>query len=302
MAKINLLTSGIRGVFHNPVIGSVTTQQVEPDRGFKECCYVNYAFGDLIGDTSVPDNIKNDIYGGHIFKREEVSDTITYTLIKNGGDVPFSTSHGEIFNFGDFSNPDISGIKVEWKKVLQAEGEGNYQLKAELNYSSGNSTVLSNTFVLKQWSWFLSNETVRFETTHNECYDLLDIDLTGINWSDHTRVRGFFGRRETTWEQTEWLDGFLNQRQTQIESIDNYTFKSGLLPKCISYRLLDWTFLSHDIKVTDYNQNNHDYDLINFPIFPNKVNKPEYWRESRKGSFEFVFTRKKKNNRSYNCE
>jgi len=297
MAKLNLLTSGIRAKFTNPVIGPVKTQGQDPDRGFEECCYINYAFGDTSSD-----NEKNDIYGGHIFKREEPTDTIAFYLIKNGGDIAFTSSHGTYYDFGDVPNqPELSGVQVEWKKVLANEGEGKYQAKAVINPGPDQSIILSNSFILKQFSWALAHNTVRFDAYHNSCFDKLDIDFTGTRWKDQVRVRGIFGYRQNEIKQITYQDNLLNTEYTEVENVERYTFKSLMIPECIAYQLWDRVFLASDLRVNDYNNNNTSYEYIDFKIVVDKANENKYFDISRMLKQEYVFLAKRSNNRALNC-
>lgn len=298
MAKLNLLTSGIRAKFTNPVIGTVKTQTVEPDRGFSECCYINYAFG----DSTSTDQEKNDIYGGHIFKREDPADTVSFFLEKNGIDLAFTSSFGTLYDFGDIPNQsELTGLKVEWEKVLAVEGEGNYRLRADLNFSSGTSTIYSNTFILRQFSWSLAHNTVRFDAVHNSCFTRLGLDLSGTNWVDQVRVRGIFGYKQREVEQFTHVDGLLDSNHTEIKNVERFTFKSLAIPECISEQLCDRVFLAKSLKVNDYNKNNSKYDYLDFPIVIDKANETKYFERSRKMKHEYIFKYKRNDNEALSC-
>lgn len=298
MAKINVLTSGIRGAFTNPVIGTLINPNSDPDRGFKECCYVNYVFA----DTGSSDTEKNDSYGGHVFKREDPADTISFFLEKNGGDLAFTAAFGAFYDFGSVpSQPKLSGIQIDWKKVLTIEGAGAYRAKAVLNFSSGTATIYSNTFELRQFSWELAHNTVRFDAIHNSCLDKLDIDFTGTNWKESVRVRGIFGFRQNEIKQIEYMDSLLNSKFTEIENVEKYTYKSLMIPECIALQLWDRVFLASNIAVNDYNKNNSSYEYINFPVVVDKANESKYFETSRRLKQEYVFKAKRSNNRSLNC-
>ena len=74
-----------------------------------------------------------------------------------------------------------------------------------------------------------------------------------------------------------------------------------MLPSCITEELLYFTFLSDDLKVTDYNSNNHKYDIIELPVELGDNGGSEYFVFKRDARLNLTFRDKYKNILKRNC-
>lgn len=249
-------------------ICTVLTPPTSPNilsNDLQECCY---KFLVLANGSS--NDWENDI-NSFLYKRQTSTDTITFTLEKNGGssgggsDIALTdNTYGIFYGFGSLTDyPDYKGFQIQWDKVLALEGEGNYRLKVDMAFLSGNLTEYSVSFTLRTYSSKKANGTIRIQSIMNGYLKHTDFDYTGLNWKDGVRVNGFFGNRQPNYEKENLIMVNRVSQEVRKELINEYVMRTAFIPDCLTEPIIEYHALGNYLYITDYNLNNHSLKFIN---------------------------------------
>ena len=267
---------------NNPIVTQsicvVPTTPTQPTsivtEALDECCYQS----PVLASSVDAEEFKNDI-NGFLFKRNFSSETITLTLQKNGiTDLPIvNDDFGIYYDFGAFGDyPNYKGIQIQWKKVLLLHGEGVYRLKVESTFVSGPTTTFSIPFKLNEYSQTKANGTFRIQSIMNRYLEHIDFDFTGLNWVDGLRVDGFFGNRQSEYEDEYIIFSNRNSMRNKTEMINNYSCQTMLIPDCITDQIIEYHNFSNKLLITDYNLNNHKKTYVQKEVVFNTMETIEY--------------------------
>jgi hypothetical protein len=277
---------------------------VDPDKGFKECCYTNL----VLGHTTENESIKND-YSDFLFTKILPADTIDLVLERNGGVAGGGTDHvindntyGIYDDFGtltDHSNK--KGLLIQWQKVLISLGEGNYQLRNDSLIIGVSFTARSNTYTLKTYSQSIADFSIRVESVMNGYIEETNTDYTGLNRTDSLRFKGFFGNRKPKYENENVVFSDKSRVPIRRDRTHTYTMQTLIIPDCITSRLIEYHFMANDISFTDYNSNNHSYRYNEFTVTEPEVEDIDYKVQVRGARMSAIFSDKKLNKTQTNC-
>jgi hypothetical protein len=269
----------------------------------KGCCYFSPVFGDL----SDPVSYKNDI-NGFLFKRDFSSETIDYVLLKNGGalnggtDIPMTNNdYGTYYNFGSFASyPDYKGYQVEWRNVLNLEGEGDYQIQVTSNLVTGTFVDTSIPFRLRAYTPERVHGTVRIQSIMNGYLRDTDFNYKGLNWLDGIRFEGMFGNRQAEYDEERIIYQNRQVKQLRSELINKYNLKSMHLPSCITDVVIQYHNLSNKMLITDYNSINHK-TYIDTEVILDSVNSIEYPVVANTAPLDITYKDYTQNHNKSNC-
>jgi hypothetical protein len=251
------------------------------ERGFKSCCYSHLVLSDGTDDT-----YKNDV-NGFLFTKKSNTDTFDMQLIKapGGGGNEFDLiddTYGKFYDFGSLTSfPKYKGYRIDWSKVYNLHGQGDYYIKVDGTFIGVPTTFSTETFRLRTFSFLQANGTVRVETVMNGYLGTTKFDYSGLQWVDQMRLKGFFGNRTPEYERDSIKYQNRNVKQIRDELINSYKFQSGNVPSCVTKRLIDYHFLADEIYISDYNSNNHDYELKSVAVIPEGNDEVDYTSYSR---------------------
>lgn len=257
-----------------------------------DCCYCNPVFAEL-GTRDIYDPLTNDTTsylinmgnyiagtGSSMSMLLQKWNTVTHTWSTTAS--LGTSAYGQYWNFGDLAISTYKGYAIEWRKVLDAFGEGCYRFYATYGVYGREGCLVGECYTLRIYSCALTHGTVRFDSRIFDGsiasidVDGLRFDLCDILWKDQIRVAGFFGYEETDEEkrQIELTDGKV--LKTRDELIQKFTFTSGVLPKSFHDRFKAYGTMADQLRVTDYNWNNSDY-LIKLKLIVREGGmKPDY--------------------------
>lgn len=275
-------------------------QQIEPSTEiFKECCYTHYVFGELEGNNK----LKND-YTAINYQKQLPNDSVDFVLkdIKNDNEYVLDNSTlGTYFGFNSFSeNKDFKGFKLEWQKVLQNIGEGQYVLIKRINTLGQTIDQESHVYTLKSYSDAYADKTVRIDTIMNGYLNKSCIDYTGLNWENSIRLPGFFGRREVQYEEDILINRNYEKKQISMQQSNEYKFQTNQIPNCIVSEIFDYILFANSIFFNDYNLNNTTYNYKNFLVKYASNEGTAYSSLNRKASINLTFNDHFVNNRKNN--
>lgn len=200
------------------------------------------------------------------------------------------------------------GYQLSWGKVLALNGPGCYRVRVEAKIPTDprgegiityliQSCLQSEPFQLWAWDCNLAHQTVKFESTiggkiGNINNDGKFFDLCDVDWIDSIRFKGFFGY-ETTPEYLEVLQEYQNGtiKRVRDEAIQKFKLISGYLPKWVLDRFKTYGLMADQLRVSDYNINNSDWEIKRKIVIKDGGFEPE-WRDKnwfRRGKVEMDF-------------
>ena len=242
---------------------------------FIQCQYIERVFA-----SQSPNNEwwKNDM-NEFLFKRLVATDTVGIELWKEGikiADLNTNT-YGTFFNgfaSGSSEQQLYVGYLLEWELVQSAFGNGNYQIKAQLNIVGNATTYESRLFSLITYSDVAANKTVRIESTQNGNIIGGNFDFTNLNWYQSLRVPGTFGNPTPTVETDNYVNSNHEKRQITAKNSREWSLATGLINYEVGTQLLYNKMLANEILITDYLIKNESiFRRINLML--SEIEKPE---------------------------
>jgi len=277
----------------------VPQQPITPDEIFKECCYNHIV---LASSTSF-DNHKND-FSGFYHKRQLSNETVEFVLIEMKGDNEFvlnDDTYGEFKDFNSISEQrDLSTFILSWKKVLQDLGEGPYKVVKRIVVAGIPAEIEYLVYNLYEFSSGNANNTVRIDVSMTGLLEKQGVDFSSSDFKTSLRVPGFFGRREPSWEEDNIVNRAYVKRQVSMKQTNNYKFQTNMIPVCLTDEIFDFLLFSDDIRMNDYNLNNHSYGFLNFRVSLENNEGNRYISQSRKVELNLLFSDKVVNNNKRN--
>lgn len=303
MITINLPNGSpmsLRG-FATMIIGDTISEQkliTEEDRDFiAQCCYINLV---LAGGS---EEYRNDITS-FLFKINLATDTIGFFIEKetagtyNQIAILNGSTYGTLYTAGSLANPLLIGFKLNWSDVLAGFGEGNYRIRADRVTLFGSDSILSVNYQLKTYTPELADNTILMEWIQDGQI-INGLDYTDINWYQSIRLPGFFGERQKEFEEEIWKDSNYRSFQIRNELTFSYKCEIGIIPSCIG-NILDNLLQGNTILVTDYNQRNFDYNIIQKPIRLSEISETKY-DNNRQAVYSLTFSDRIDNHIKINC-
>ena len=218
-----------------------------------ECEYIEKAFY-----SSSDDFWKKD-KSSFLYQKTRQSDTINLELWRDGAKIDDITNntYGEYF-------PSLSefavGFIADWTSIVNALGNGLYQIVAQKNILGVDSEEKSRTFRTMPYSDLSADKTVVLEWTQTgniiRGFDYGQFQDGG--WNQRIRFSGEFFRETPESEIDEYLDSNYNRLQIQDKVVNRYSLQTKLIPNSIYLSLSQDAVLANEIKVTDFNILNNE--------------------------------------------
>lgn len=255
----------------------------DADRGFKECCFENLVLADLAST----DDWRND-YTGFYYRIQAPGETVTFYLVECDNANNEIEIVDDTFGIwtpvgGHATQPDLATFIVEWRKVSDVLGTGNYQIKQTIEIGAVPAfSQLSNTFTLKDYNTTNADKSVRIAMTTDGLHEQFGVDFKGTGFKTSLRLPGFFGDRTPSYQETIVKRRNYKDVQVSMRQKNEYTANIYLIPDCIFDELEDFVLMGNELFVSDYNINNNSYDLFNVPVKLVDTEDPEYSPVTRK--------------------
>jgi len=277
----------------------IPEQPLTPEEVFKECCYVHK----VLASSTSGDDYKND-YSSFFHKRQLPSETCEFVMIDMGTNDEYELNddtYGTFNGFGFYSEqPNLSTFKLDWKKVLLDLGVGSYKVVKRINLTGIELDIEYLVYNLYEYSTGQANGTARIDVEMSGLLEKIGIDFTGTDYKTTLRVPGFFGRRDPKWEEDNLIDRAYVKRQISMKQTNEYKFQTNMIPDCISNEIFDFLLFSDNIKMNDYNLNNHSYEFKAFKVKLESNEGTEHITTSRKVRVNLLFNDKIVNNNKRN--
>lgn len=238
---------------------------------------------------------ENDITS-FLFRRVTSTDTISMKLFKNGSFlVDLNTdNYGTFYDFGDLSNSDYKGYKLEWEKVFDYFGFGNYQIKTKID--SLGDTIFEDSLIYEcmEYSELRANGTVRIETYQNGYIMNSGFDYTNMNWYQSYRIEGFFGDKKPAFETDNYQNSARDITQIQDKIRNLYTLETKMLPSNLLNAITYDGLLANRILVTNNGSCNFE-QFRRLELYPDSIEEFTTFELNQHGTAKFKFTDKRQN-------
>jgi len=219
------------------------------------CDYTERVFGSVGAEWWKND--KNDF----LFQKQIAADTITIKLFKDGASVATITNDTYGTYYSTFTAQALYvGFVVEWEKVLNLLGAGNYQIQADKVLLGVATTFESQKFFLSTYSDEAADGTVRIEAyqTGNILSSQFDYnDLIAGGWYSSFRMYGKLAAPNLVVEEDNIQDENWSHEQVQVKVSNEWELETEQIPSFLSNKLLYDNVLGNQFLVTDYSIYNH---------------------------------------------
>jgi len=265
-------------------------QFTEQNRGMIDCCceYMVLASGGSETWT-------NDITSAWL-KLSDPNDSITFKLIdSNGNGTNYIPTPQPFIN-----EPNAYFTTIQWKDVLNSDGEGCFTLNIEYNISGINGIVTWGMYKLQKYTIQNALKTARIRAKFNGKHEIDGIDFTGSNVESTFRFYGFIGSRQPNTEIDNIIYSDRQMKRVIRENLNQYEITTDPSNECIIKPLVDLFLLSeNEMWISDYNAHNHSYRYNDIPVIVEESPKIEYKEFSRLAELSCVVSDKFKNQRTY---
>lgn len=248
-----------------------------------ECDFAEYAF--YSDDQAEHKNDQTSV----LIRRVAAAETFAFKLVKNGVTVATVDSdfYGKFWDFGDLVYPYYSGILIEWKKVFDDLGNGDYQILVERTFGANTTQSFSHVYMVRPYSAEIAKGTVKIETYQNGNY-VLSETFRGMQWYQSIRLNGRLWNKQPKLKTTEYINNGRQHGQVWDEINNSYTLEVQAVPSFIGNEVVYGRMLANEIYLTDYN---HGYEVYRkLPMRIQNINEAKAWSRSNKMTFKFELT------------
>lgn len=266
---------------------------LDPDlRNEGECC-------DIIKVFALPSNLEL-VYNDSFDLLETFflnGGTVDYELWKDNEKIDDlnNDDYGKYYPAGSFLEADgfspaqekLVGYQGRWLEVYNIHGPGFYRFKTIIFDGIQTVEKQSCCYHLQLYSDEVANGTVSINAFQNGYVINSRIDYTGLRWTKHYRVEGYFGRPKRNNEETWFVNKLRREEQIQQEIRKDFEFDVKW-PRCLGDSELDEMLLSNELYFTDYNIKNPTSSQFR-PVKWNGEEEVEYFSNSLFVGYMFTF-------------
>ena len=246
-----------------------------------DCEYYEYAFKGVDEDTNDTTSI--------LITYPKAPTTKEYKLVKDGTDIIIDNTIAEIFLRGTMSVEDKEGFIVDWGKVYDLHGSGVYYINVKYNMLGVDYETKSHNYRVMTYNKDIAEDTYRIEFIKDGYFED-GRDYSGLNWSEKTRLNGYFGNKKSEIEIDSYING---SRIDEIIQRDLYfTYESTVfIPLHIQKNMFEGS--SFNCFVSTYNQKVEIYKKLN--VIFEEISLQEY-KNQKNRLFSIVARDKKRDN------
>lgn len=266
---------------------STTTLALPPSKK-RECC------GEFslkaLADIASYDPFKNDFHRPYFYFDDSVSAAVLKLYKHDGNDYVYlatltgANTYGQDYPYGYFTNSvneKFISYRLEWKSVININGEGSYKVKCEAtDYLGSLIEIFDYDYCLKQYTVERANGTVKVEflqanTTGINKNDFKVKDLGDAGILDMLRIPAYFGYPSSTYQE-ERIQYNNGQRVfVEDEQEPEFTLKTKPIAGFIHEILRTEMMQADQIFITDYN-NTNPLKFIRKQVYKNSDYSPAW--------------------------
>lgn len=245
------------------------------------CGYYEYAFK---GDN----DYKNDSTS-ILLTYPKAPTSKSYLLLHNGEEITIDVTIAEIFDRGTMSVDDKEGFIIDWGKVYDIHGGGDYVINVKYNLLGVDYETESHIYKCLPYTSVLAVKTYRVEFI-KDCYFEDGRNYKGLQWSEKHRLNGYFGGKKPNLEIDSYING--NRLDEIIQRDLYFSYESKvLIPLHIQRNIFEGT--AFDCLISTYEQLNENYKSL--PVIFEEITLEEYYNQKNR-LFSLVVRDKIRNN------
>lgn len=251
------------------------------------CEYTEYAF---VFPDDVTDEYKNDYKSILITLRDPGSTYEFFIVDATGVETPLiDNTYGELFDVGfNASQPLKVGYRIDWVLVYNAFGGGVYRIRIKQTDFGNTVEVDTNKFNLRVFDTTVSAGTVKLETIQKGSF-LSGEDFDGMSWLNMKRIRGTFGNNKPQYEINRLQNSLREDFDVQMNSFDQYTLKTELLPSSIGDQLTNLDVFTDEILISNYDVFGYRQYRKQKVVFEGTVDSSDDYGRNNMKRFEITF-------------
>ena len=222
-----------------------------------KCGFANIVFADLTDNSSY----KND-FSSFLFKVDGLVTVFdpNIKLVKSSGEeieIDTSTTNdfdiNQVYSLNPQLNDVLVGFRVEWLKVLEQEGPGQYYFEYTIYNITGPIIRQTIAYDLMNFNPEIAKDTVKLTWFQNGITEN-GFDFTDFNVSNSLRLFGSMKYLADTIEIDEYENVSRKNIQIQSKVKNKYEMVTELIPKEVGDVLTKDFLLANEIQFTTYNQ------------------------------------------------
>lgn len=230
----------------------------EPNRGLKGCCECEF----LVFASGSSSTFENDVTSAWM-KLSDSNDLITFVLEDSNGNATNYIPTPQAF----IKEPDAFYTTIQWKDVLNSDGEGCYTLKIQYEISGIVGFVIWGQFKLQNYSIESTLKTARIRAIFNAYHEMEQMDFTDSNVESTFRFYGFIGNRQPNTEIDNIIYQNREMKRVMRENLNQYEIITEPVFECFTRPLIELFLLSeNELFISDYNAHNHSYRIQDLPV------------------------------------
>ena len=174
--------------------------------------------------------------------------------------------------------PTYSGFLLDWTKVLDSFGVGDYKVRASFDYNGTSYTIDSHQYHLYNYDPEIANRTVKLEYWQdgnlvNSIFDYTDLLPDG--WYNSVRLPAIFGKFSPEVTKDDYKSNSYALSQNRDELTLTYTLNIELISEKQAFNLINNALLGNRIEITDYDLSKNKV-LRSVPVFLDDISSFEH--------------------------
>ena len=130
----------------------------------------------------------------------------SYLLVHNGIDIVIDNQIAEFFLRGTMSVEDKEGFIIDWGKVFDLYGGGDYVINIKYTMLGVDYDTNSHKYKCLPYNDILASKTYRIDFIKDGYFED-GRDYTGLQWSEKHRLKGYFGDKQSIIEIDSYING-----------------------------------------------------------------------------------------------
>jgi hypothetical protein len=257
--------------------------------GYCECAceYNELVFAKVGGEAY--ENDKTSL----LFAKLISTDSIVMKLYKDGllVDILNANTYGTYYH-SFTANALYVGYLIEWEKVFDLEGGGEYQVKIEKTILGQLTEIWTHKYSLREFSVEKAHDTVMIETWQTGNIISSEFDYTGLlpsGWYASQRIRGRFGNKTPKITVDNYMNKDYKLLQIQDKITNEWSFETELIPISASSLLIYDQLLANTIRISDYNIYSEEVNY-NIEVSVSEISEKKMYSKNKNSKFLIKFT------------
>lgn len=198
----------------------------------------------------------------YLFRKTISTDSCDIKLYKGTTAHTITSSFATIYSYGVLPDADYFGFIIDWKKVFDLYGYGEYTIKGTEVRLGVSYDYESHAFNLMAYNATRAKGTVKVECYQNGYIESESYDMTGFNWYQSIRLTGKLHKGIPKLTKDEYLTSGRVVSQIQDSIIDEYTLELHPVTAQVANMIVYNFSMGNEVLISDYNIAPEVYDAV----------------------------------------